>query len=393
MARLVAALIVLAVLVGSPPAAARSAKVAQATPAPQGPSVTASGAVLWDPADGRVLWGKDEQVGRPPASTTKIMTVLLALEAGTVDDTLTVSAEAVRTGETPGAATLGLQTGQRIAMRSLLAGLVLRSGNDAAVAVAEHVAGSETAFVDQMNRRASELGMTDTQFLNSTGLTDDPGHHASPLDLARLAEEALRNDDFARWSASASLTLPGLGSLVSRNELLGQYPGATGVKTGFTNLAGLCLVASARRDGRRLISVVLGSDASFADSRRILDHGFDDYRRAQPVRPGRPAVTYRWADAAVPLVPQRRIGRTMPADQEATWRAVLDPTAALPVEQGQPLGTAELLINGEVADSAPLVAQAAVGPEPVPTGARGLGSAVQETLRAFARLHHADRPA
>lgn len=360
------------------------------------PDVTAEGAVLWDPADDRMLWGKDARTPLRPASTTKIMTVLLALEAGTLEETVTVSATAAEVGRRPGAATLNLEQGQRIPMRSLLSGLVLRSGNDAAVAVAEHVAGSEDAFVEKMNARAAEMGLTATSFINASGLTDDLDHVASALDLARLAEVALRNDDFAAWAAEPALDVDDLGALTNRNELLTRYPGATGVKTGYTNLAGLCLVASAARDGRVLIAVVLGADDGafdrhFTESAAILDHGFDDFRRPRPVRKGATVTQYRWSDAAVAAVATEPLARTVVDGARVRWRVVLDPSVARPVEAGAPLGSAALMVGNKVVDTTEVVADTDV-PAPAPRSApAAAGGAVQEALRGFARLYAADR--
>jgi D-alanyl-D-alanine carboxypeptidase len=173
--------------------------------------VSASGAVLWDPLDQRVLWGREADVPRRIASTTKIMTTWLALEAGTLDDTVTVSATAAAADSQPGAASLGLRAGEQISMRSLLTGLMLRSGNDAAVAVAEHVAGSEAAFVDQMNAEARRLGLDTTNFINASGLTNAPEHRASPRDLAVLAQTAMANaaphaPTFPVWDRSRTAT-------------------------------------------------------------------------------------------------------------------------------------------------------------------------------------------
>jgi D-alanyl-D-alanine carboxypeptidase (penicillin-binding protein 5/6) len=363
------------------------------------PDVSASGAVLWDPADDRVLWGHDQHQELSPASTTKVMTVLLALEAGSIDEEVTVSSAAVAAASSPDAATLNLYTGQTISMRSLLAGLILRSGNDAAVAVAEHVAGSEDAFVQKMNARAAELGLRDTNFINASGLTDDPEHHTSALDLARLAEVALRNDDFAAWAGADTLDVDGLGLLANRNALLTSYQGATGVKTGYTSLAGLCLVASASREGRDLIAVVLGSAGGlggfghFSDSAEILDHGFEDYRRAQPLRRRDPALVYRWSGGEVDLVAAQGLGRTVPAERNAAWRVQLEPAPALPVDRGDVLGTAELVLQGTVVDQTELTARRTV-PAPQPAlGVAGAGAAIEDAIRAFARLHVARRAA
>ena len=386
MRRLLAAVALLAVLAPSPPAIAQPAE-------DSAPKVTAKGAVLYDAADDRVLWGSGENDPLPPASTTKVMTVLLALEAGTIDDTVTVSPAAAEIGQRAGAATLNLRAGQQIPMRSLLEGLVLRSGNDAAVAVAEHVAGTEDAFVEKMNARAAELGMRNTSFINSTGLTDDLDHHSTALDLALLADVALGHRAFARWAATRVAQVPGLGVLTNRNELLGSYRGATGVKTGYTNLAGLCLVASAERGGHRVIAVVLGSDDSFADSRRIFDHGFAAYRRVTPVEEGERVGRYRWAGVRVPLRAGEALGRTLPSEQEAVWRVNLDPWAQLPVQRGAALGSAQLLVDGQVIAATPLTAGRSAEAPPTGDGTAAAGAAVQDAIRAFVRLRSIDRAA
>jgi serine-type D-Ala-D-Ala carboxypeptidase (penicillin-binding protein 5/6) len=363
---------------------------AVAAPAP--PQVSATGAVVWDPVDDLVLYGKEETVGRPMASTTKIMTSLLALEDGPVDATVTVSAAAAALGE----ATLNLRAGQTLPLRSLLAGLIVRSGNDAATAVAEHVAGSESAFVQRMNDRAAELGLTSTRFVNASGLTNDPEHRASPLDLARLAHQAMAFPVFAEYAGAARISVPGLGAMVNRNELLGVYPGATGVKTGYTRLAGLCLVASATRDGRTLYAVVLGSDASsptthFRDVTALLDHGFEAFRRAEPLADGAEATRYRWSDADVSLVAAAPLGATVPVGATVTWRTILHPVVERPVGAGVQVGRAELLLDGAVHEEVDLVTAAAVGSRGADPPARRAGAAVQEALRAFVRVHPVER--
>jgi serine-type D-Ala-D-Ala carboxypeptidase (penicillin-binding protein 5/6) len=365
---------------GLPSAIAALVLLTGALPAAAEPDeLSARGAVLWDALDDVVLYAHDERVPRPPASTTKVMTVLLALEAGTVDDIVTVSAQAAGMG----GASLDLFAGQRIPMRSLLAGLVLRSGNDAAVAVAEHVAGSEDAFVERMNARATELGLLDTRFINATGLTDDLAHQSSPLDLARLAAVAMEHPDFADWAAAAQMTVPGLPSMVSRNELLGRYPGADGVKTGFTTLAGFTLVASATRGGWRLYAVVLGSEDSFADAAALLDHGFTGWRRVQPVQPDTAVTHYRWADADTAVMAGEALAATIPVDAAVTWRTSLRPGLGRPVTAGAAVGEAQLLIDGQVDRTVTLTAADDV-PASVPrSAAGGVGGAVQEALRAF----------
>lgn len=350
--------------------------------------------MLVDPLSGVLLHADDAEAPRLIASTTKIMTALLALEAGAIEQRVTVSANAVAVGATPGAASLELRAGQQITMRSLLTGLVMRSGNDAAVAVAEHVAGGEAAFVARMNARARELGLTATSFVDASGLADEPGNRSSPLDLARLAHVALRDPEFASWASARERTVDGLAPLTNRNLLLGAYEGATGVKTGYTNRAGLCLVASATRGDRTLYAVVLDSEDSFADAAALLDHGFDAYRRVVPADPAVPVAAYRWGGAQTPVVAAEALDVTVPLATPVAWRASLDPVEARPAAAGTVVGSAELLVAGAVVDTVELrLAADAPAPDPGRGGAAQAGAAVQEALRGFARLEPLDRAA
>jgi D-alanyl-D-alanine carboxypeptidase len=357
------------------------------------PDVTANGAVLWDPADDVVLYAHNAEEPRRMASTTKVMTTLLALESGGIDEELVVSEHAVEVGRTPGAARLGLYAGQRIAVRHVLAGLVLRSGNDGAVAVAEHLAGSEHAFVDKMNARAQELGLTGTAFLDSSGLTGDAGHHSSPLDLARLSVAAMAYPDFMQWAGADRMDVPQLGMLENRNELVGAYAGATGVKTGYTGLAGLCLIASATREGRTLYAVVLDSDNSFSDAAELLDYGFSAYVHHEPIAEGQQAATYRWSGGEVPLISTEPLGQTVRTGTDVRWRTVLDPVPPLPIRAGDQLGRAELLVEGVIVESVPLSAAEPSGLPPPASPAADVGAAVEDAVRAFSRLHTIDRAA
>ncbi len=348
--------------------------------------VTAGGAVLWEPDSDTVLVDREARAGRPMASTTKVMTVLLALEAGAADDDVVVSPEAAEIGRVPGGATLGLSEGRMVPMRSLLAGLVLRSGNDAAVAVADHLAGGEDAFVAAMNERAAELGLEATTFLNSSGLIDDPAHEASPLDLARLASAAMAHEDFARWAGAAEATIDGLGTIVNRNELLGDYRGATGVKTGFTSLAGLCLIASATRGDRTLYAVVLDSEESFADAAALLDHGFDDYRPVDPPT----EVAYAWADAEVTVRADRPAVPPVLADSDVVERLTLVPAQERPLPEGAVLGESVLLVDGTEVDRSPLLAGAGVPARPRLDADAEAGAALHEGLRGLLRIRPLD---
>ena len=378
--------------VGQPFAQAKSPDAAAAAAAlaalPQPTDITALNAVVFDPVGERILWGRNPAQGVPMASTTKIMTTLLALEAGTLDDTVVVSRRAAQMG----GAGLGLKVDQRIAMRSLLAGLMLRSGNDAALAVAEHVAGSEEAFVARMNARAAELALEDTVFLSASGLTEDRTHRASPLALARLTKVAMAHPDFAKWSGARQLAVPGLGLLQSRNELLGRYPGADGVKTGFLASAGLALVASATRDDLPLYVVVLGSRDNFGDARKLLDWGYTHFRLARPAGPGTVIGPYRWPDDQVDLVTTNGLAAAVRRDATVAWQLRLHPARQRPVSAGTELGVAELTEDGAVITRAALTTvDEVVAPRPAPgttTPDRGaaVGQALQDALRAFSRL-------
>lgn len=238
------------------------------------PPMQAVAAILVDVRSGEVLVAQNEHQRLPPASTTKIMTALLALERGNIDDVVTVGNEVYVEG-----ARAGLVPGEALTLRDLLYALLLPSGNDAAMAIAQHIAGSEDDFVALMNSRAQELGLADTHFANPHGL-DAPDHYSSAYDLQRLALAALANPAFARIVATREITV-GTHHWVNRNGLLGNYFGADGVKTGTTEGAGECLVASATRDGSQALAVVLGSTDRYADARTLLDYYYAHYVRIQ----------------------------------------------------------------------------------------------------------------
>jgi serine-type D-Ala-D-Ala carboxypeptidase (penicillin-binding protein 5/6) len=351
--------------------------------------VTASGAVLWDPLDGRVLWGRDENVPRRMASTTKIMTVLLAIREDTLDDTITVSTTAAAADSEPGAATVGLRAGEQIGMYDLLVALMLRSGNDAAVAVAEHVAGSEPAFVEAMNAEARRLGLDATHFINSSGLTNSPDHHSSPRDLAVLAHAAMREEPFAEIAGTVHANIPGIGSMESRNLLLTSYEGATGIKTGYTSLAGLCLVASATRDGRDLYAVVLDSGDSFGDTAMMLDFGYEEFTVASAA--GAVPEVYRTAWGEIGLQTDTP-ARTVPVAAKVRTRTVLVPVPPSRTAAGTVLGRTDLVVDGRVRARSPLRAMEAIPEPPAASPATAAGGAIQEAIRAFVRSSPQRRP-
>jgi D-alanyl-D-alanine carboxypeptidase (penicillin-binding protein 5/6) len=261
------------------------------------PDITAPAGILTT-ADGRVLWARGAHARRPMASTTKIMTAVVVLERARLSDVVTVSRD-VNTVEEGG---VGLVAGERLTVRQLLEALLVRSGNDAAVALAVHVAGSVPRFAVMMNEKAAQLGLKDTHYVNPHGLTS-PGHFSSAADLAVLARYAMRDPEFRRVVLLQGVVLPrpnGQNRLLKATDaLIGAYPGLVGVKTGFTNPAGYCFVSAAQRDGIMLYGVVLGTKserARFKQTAALLDWGFKHYRRVPVVSAATTVGTVHVAD-------------------------------------------------------------------------------------------------
>ena len=238
------------------------------------PKVEAEAAVLVDAATGRILYAVNPDAYMYPASTTKIMTALVALEKGKLDSVVTVSRRAASVD----GSCLELKAGDRLSLRDLIQGMMLVSGNDAAEAVAEHIAGSVPAFADLMNAKADKMGLSHTHFSNPHGLPDPNNHYSSARDLAVIAAEALKNPEFARIVAVKDYTVPLLNRPYLRasttNRFLRTYPGATGVKTGSTQAAGDCLVAAAKRGNTQLIAVLLNDDERWDDAANLMNYGF-----------------------------------------------------------------------------------------------------------------------
>ncbi|WP_094603061.1 D-alanyl-D-alanine carboxypeptidase DacB [Sporomusa silvacetica DSM 10669] len=244
------------------------------------PVMSAQGAILMDAKTGQVLYDRNMNKKLAPASTTKIMTAIIAIESGRLDETTRVSAHAAATG----GSSLNLYPGQSITLRELVTGLLLRSGNDAAVAIAEHLAGSVDAFVEIMNKKALSIGAIHTQFRNPHGLSA-PNHLSTAFDLASIARYALLNPTFSQIVSTKETNIEWLDrkgqnhnrNLRNTNKLLWMLADADGVKTGTTNMAGPCLVSSATRDNQRLIAVVLHDHARWYDSMQLLKYGFEQY--------------------------------------------------------------------------------------------------------------------
>ncbi len=239
---------------------------------------SARAAVIMDVNSGRILYSKNMDEKLAMASTTKIMTTFVAIESGRLEEKVTVSRKASNTG----GSSIYLREGERHSVHDLLYAIMLRSGNDAAVAVAEHIGGSVEGFADLMNRKAQEIGAKNTQFANPHGL-DSAGHYTTAHDLALITAHALQNPIFADIVSSKKKTIEGPSNenwdriMINKNKMLWQFDGGDGVKTGYTKKAGRCLVSSATRDGMQLVCVVLNCGSMWDDSSALLEHGFKNY--------------------------------------------------------------------------------------------------------------------
>ena len=326
--------------------------------------LVSSSAVLMEKETGQLLYEKEAHQRMEPASVTKIMTLLLimeALDAGRIrrEDPVTISSTAAGMGGSQ----VYLEEGEQMSAGELIKCITVVSGNDAAVAMAEHLAGSETAFVAQMNQRAQELGMADTTFINCTGLPAQ-GHLTSAHDIALMARELILKHPGIReyttiWMDSIR---DGEFGLTNTNRLIRFYNGATGLKTGYTDTAQYCMAATAERDGMELIAVVMKAPTSpqrFDDAKALLDQGFASY-----------TLTNVYPDAPLAAIPvllgdcaqvQPQLGRDCRLlvrrgeESAVTTQVELPADLEAPVEQGQRLGELTVYVNGELRDTIPIV--------------------------------------
>jgi D-alanyl-D-alanine carboxypeptidase (penicillin-binding protein 5/6) len=337
-----------------------TAGAAEGAPAP--PQVPATAWILVDAGDGTRLASAEPTSSRPIASTTKLMTAYLALRDLPLQRRLVAPAY----HPIPGESLLGLEAGERISVRDLLYGLLLPSGNDAAVTLADGVAGSVPAFVAEMNRAAGRLGLRDTSYANPIGL-DQPGNYSSPRDLVKLALDLRRDRLFRRIVDTPQKTLLTGNSprtVVNRNDLVGRVPWVNGVKTGYTPDADNVLVGSGTRKGVTLLSVVMGAPTETArddDTLALLRYGFSLYRRETPVQKGEtlagPAV--RGRDDSLPLVAARSVQVTARRGQSVQVRVDAPRDVLGPIPRGRRLGAAVVTVDGEVAGRAPLLSKRA----------------------------------
>ena len=333
---------------------AEEASAMQITPAgTQDFDVPCAAAILIDEDSGTVLYEKNADDRRPIASITKVMTLLLtfeAIKAGKISltDYVPVSEHAYHMGGSQ----IWLEPGEQMTLDDMLKAICISSANDAAVAVAEYVGGSEPIFAEMMNAKAAELGMTQTHFVNACGL-DEEGHLSTARDVAIMSREMLlRHSEVRNYCSIWMDTLRGGATqLVNTNKLLKSYNGITGLKTGTTSKAGVCISASAERDGLRLIAVVLGAASGkerFNAATALLDYGFSHYESARPTLPEDAPQTlpvHRGTAEVVTLEYQVPARCLMPKGEGSslTVRISLPEQAEAPVQKGDTLGTVELL--------------------------------------------------
>jgi D-alanyl-D-alanine carboxypeptidase (penicillin-binding protein 5/6) len=307
------------------------------------PQLSARSAVLIDVETGQVLYNKHMHLKSFPASLTKVLTTIIALEEGNPQELVKVSRRAAYQE----GSSIYLQEGEKIKLLDLLYGVMLASGNDAAVAVAEHIAGSIEDFAVMMNAKAREMGALNSNFINPSGLPD-PDHYSTAYDLAMIMRYALKNGIFREITATRNKTIPwadndwGRG-LRNHNKLLWQYDDITGGKTGYTRAAGRCLVASAKREGREVVAVVLNAPDDWLDVRRLLDYGLEAFKKVRLVAEGEPIYSLAWENSdkgKLDLLAAKALEVLIPEVGEVRLKKelYLKEDLKLPIREGQPLG-------------------------------------------------------
>ena len=329
---------------------------------------SAKAACILDMQTGRVLFEHNMHARLPMASTTKVMTALLAIERGGAQETVVCSENAFGVSGT----SIYLQQGETLTLEQMLLGLMLSSGNDAAVAIAEHIGGSVEAFAQMMNARAREIGAVNTHFVNPHGLPDE-NHYTTAYDLALITREAMANDTFRRLVSTRRASIPWAGrtydrQLTNKNRLLSDYPGATGVKTGFTSKAGRCLAFGASRDGLELVGALLFCSDWFDEAARLMDSCYAAYAMTRVLGPTMSAGTMCVTDGEKDecgMCVMEALDVPLAAGEAA--QVVLDVPGSVraPVYPGMHLGTAKLVVGGKVFGACEVVASERVDADTV----------------------------
>lgn len=340
-------------------------------PAVRVKAVSARSYALVEQSSGRVIAGANMQARLPMASTTKIMTGLLACESGKLDQTFTIPPEAL----TVEGSSMGLLPDEKATLRTLVYGLMLESGNDAANSIAMLLGGSIEGFAAQMNAKARALHLDNTQFENPSGLGQD-GHYTTALDLARLGAYAMNNPDFAQIVATRRMTVSCNGvqnarTLVNHNRLLGSYDGEIGIKTGFTKKSGRCLVSCARRNGVTLVLATLNDPDDWRDHATLLDQGFASLQAhtllsspvERKVRVSGGVKKTVTVQCKAPVTAALRPSET----GLVTMQVRLPGKVAAPVQPGQKIGEVRFLVGGTEVTHGDLLAVSAVAKTPAPS--------------------------
>lgn len=330
-------------------------------------------ALLMEPESGQVIFAANENERRPVASVTKIMTILLAMEAlesgrVSMEDSVTVSKNAASMGGTQ----ILLDVGETQSFEILLKSMIVGSANDAAVAIAEHLYGSVEQFVAKMNERAAELGMSDTHFVNCTGLPAE-GHYTTARDVAIMASELIRHPTYfdysTIWMDEVEHPDGRVTSLTNTNRLTQLYEGCDGVKTGSTSEAGYCMAATAKRGDMRLIAVVLGSETGkirFDQAAKLLDHGFANYRLYPVAHAGeklKESVRVLGGDSEalnVQLEEDLTLLMNKGEEQQIELQSELPESVSAPVEQGQTIGSVRVVKDGQILSRIPVCAMQSI---------------------------------
>jgi len=333
------------------------------------PEIQGKAAILVDEGSGRILYAKNAHNRLSPASLTKIMTALLVIENGDLGKKVLVSKHAAETGES----SIWLEEGEVLSRMDLLYALMLVSANDAAVALAESVAGDEMAFVNMMNSRARELKLHNTHFVNPHGL-EAQDHYTSAFDLAVITREGMSKPLFEKVVATREMYLPWPGNpwqraLFNKNRLLYRYEGAIGVKTGYTREAGNCLVGAAQRGNLRLIAVVLNSPQVYDDMEKLLDYGFRNYQGVvlqKAEQSDSKVEVHRGEERFVHVKPARDVVVALRPNErkQVAYQVEYLPDIEAPVRKGTVLGKGKILLQGEEIGEVNLLAQESVSVKP-----------------------------
>ena len=331
--------------------------------------LNAKSVILMEESTGNILYESNPDERLPIASVTKVMTMLLIMEAVdsgkiSLDDMVTVSENAMSYG----GSTMFLETGEQLTVNDMLKGIAVASANDGCVAMAEHLAGSESAFVDMMNEKAKELGMENTHFMNTNGLDEDD-HYSSARDVAIMSRELMKHETIFNYTSIWMDTLRGgKFQLANTNKLIRFYDGANGLKTGSTSKALCCLSAAAKRNDMQLIAVVLGAPTSaerFASAKSLLDYGFANYAVNTQITAGdevQKIAVEKGVDKEVGVVAGDSCSTLVKKGQEdnITKEIKIDETITAPIEAGQKIGTMTISRDGEVIADIDLNASSAV---------------------------------